>query len=366
MKLGLISYNKGAINESVKYYKRVFNQNPSPAERADALQALQEIYIHDLKDPDEYLAFLESVSGGKIDNAVRDSLNYETAYRSYVNGAYDEALKNLNRYITNFPNGIYHIEAHYFRGECAALEKDYSNAYRDYVYVAEQGPGNYYEKGLRKAALIAYNEINNFEKAYSYFNTLSQLNIAPDKAIEALLGAMRSAYRIDKKDETLRFANRIQAHPDASNDNKLAADYFLAQILYEEGRYDEALPHLNRLSKQSQDEFAAEARYLIAAAYLNRNELDIAEQMCRLAIKENANYPYWVANSIILLSDVLVKKGDAFNAKAALEAVIENFTEDPELVALANKKLKAIKEAEARNTDDINSNRQDLIQFDEN
>jgi tetratricopeptide (TPR) repeat protein len=363
--LGLISYNKGATEQAVTFYKKVFKYNPSPTERQDALEALQEIYINDLKDPDEYLAFIANISGGKIEDGVRDSLNYKTAYRSYVNGDYQTAAQGLSKYLTNFSDGIYHVEAHYFRGECAAIEKDYSNAYRDYTYVVDQGPGQYYEKSLRKSALISYNELRNFEKAYEYFNRWSELNIAANQKIEAWLGAMRSAHRIGKRDETLRLGQLIQDHPESTSSDRLATDYYLARILYDDNRMNEALLPLNRLSKQSQDEFAAEARYLIANIYTQRKEFKIAEEMCRLAIKENTNYPYWVAKSIILLSDVLVAQGDKFNAKAALEAVIDNFTEDVVLVNVARSKLKIIESSEPTETQNIGNSNKDLIQLED-
>ena len=364
--LGLISYNKGATDQAIKFYKKVFSHNPSAAERNDALNALQEIYINDVKDPDEYVAFLKSVSGGKIEDTVRDSLNYKSAYHSYVNGQYPEASQQFSRYITNFPEGLYDIEAHYFRGECAALEKDYSNAYRDYVYVVEQGNSRYYEKSLRKAALIAYNELNNFEKSYAFFNTLAELNISDAAKSEAYVGALRSAHRIGNKEETIRLADIVRNFQAASPQDKLAADYYQAKIFFEDGRYDEALPPLNRISKQSEDEFASEARYLIAQVYTKRNELKIAEEMARLAIKENANYPSWVARSIILLSDILVAQGDTFNAKAALEAVIENFTEDAGIVSEARNKLAQLKNNEVKENNLLKNSKSELLQLDEN
>jgi len=362
--LGLISYNKGATQQAIQFYKKVFKHNPTAEERQDAYSALQEIYVQDLKDPDEYLAFVQTQSGGSVDQVLRDSLNYKSAYASYVNAEYDEAQVNLSKYITNFPDGIYRIEAHYFRGECAALSKDYSNAYRDYVYVVDQGSSQYYTKSMRKAALIAYNEIQNYDKAYTYFSTLSELNLSAEQQIEAMLGAMRSAYRLNDFDAALRFAQDVQAHPAATDQDKFSTDYYLANVLYANKSYDDALPPLNRLSKNGTDAFAAEARYLIATIYSNKKELDIAEEMARLAIKENSKYPYWVAKSIILLSDILVATDDSFNAKAALEAVIENFTEDPEIVAEARKKLNAINAG--NNTGDENSENTGLLEMEEN
>lgn len=346
LSLGLISYNKGAIDQAIQFYKKVFSTNPSAEQRQDASRALQEIYINDIKDIDEYLAFMETTAGGKIENTVRDSLNYRTAYNQYANADYREAERQFTKYLTNFPEGLHHVEAHYLRGECYALDTDYSNAYRDYTYVVDQGSGRYYEKSLRKAALIAYNDIENYDAAFTYFKQLGSLNLTDQYKIEAYLGAMRSAFRLNKRAEAREYGQLVQAHPKATVEDIAATDYYLATILYEEGDYDAALTSLNRLSKQSNDENAAQARYLIANIYFKRKEMKIAEEMCRLAIKDNVNYPFWVAKSIILLSDILVETGDTFNAKAALEAVIENFHEEQSLTNEATQKLANIRQRE--------------------
>ena len=46
-----------------------------------------------------------------------------------------------------------------------------------------------------------------------------------------------------------------------------------------------------------------------------------------------------MAKSVILLSDIFADKGDLYNARAALEALLENYDEDPELVNIAKAKL---------------------------
>ena len=60
------------------------------------------------------------------------------------------------------------------------------------------------------------------------------------------------------------------------------------------------------------------------------------------ANRESSGYPYWVARSVILLSDILAEKGDLYNARAALEALLENYNEDPELVQTARTKLEQL------------------------
>ena len=71
--------------------------------------------------------------------------------------------------------------------------------------------------------------------------------------------------------------------------------------------------------------------------------METAEQLAQESMEANGEYPYWVAKSLILTADILTEKGDYFNAKAALEAVIENFQDDQEILDEANNKLAAVK-----------------------
>ncbi|MEZ4907048.1 MAG: hypothetical protein R2771_05275 [Saprospiraceae bacterium] len=57
------------------------------------------------------------------------------------------------------------------------------------------------------------------------------------------------------------------------------------------------------------------------------------------ASTKNSAYPYWIAKGLILLADISIKKDDLFNAKAALEAVKENYTEDKSILTEVNERL---------------------------
>jgi hypothetical protein len=87
---------------------------------------------------------------------------------------------------------------------------------------------------------------------------------------------------------------------------------------------------------------AAESRFRIAQIQFFNGALDAAEQSCNDANAQNGNYPYWVAKSLILISDIAVQRQDYFNARAPLEAVIENFQGDETLLAEARQKLDTV------------------------
>jgi hypothetical protein len=108
------------------------------------------------------------------------------------------------------------------------------------------------------------------------------------------------------------------------------------------GEQSLALEQFRQVARTGQNEQSAEARYRIAELLvLSGNDL-AAEEAAMKATQENSNYPYWVAKALILLSDIAVRRKDYFNAKAPLEAVIENFVGDAQLVREANQKLTEI------------------------
>ena len=127
--------------------------------------------------------------------------------------------------------------------------------------------------------------------------------------------------------------------------------------------YDKALNAFNKVVRNSDNEQTAEARYLIAYIYYQKRDLEIANNLCDQAAKESAQYEYWVAKSILLQSDIAAEQGDLVSAKAALEAVIENFNKDPELVKIAQDKLDAL-EGKSKNKLSPNKPTNNLLEMD--
>jgi tetratricopeptide (TPR) repeat protein len=339
IRLGLITYNQNNPEGAINYYKQVFSNNPSPEEASLALAALEEIYVDDLGQADAYFAFLETIPGYKVDNLARDSVNFKVAEVQYENANYQRAVDLYSDYLRKFPNGRYTLDAHYQRGESYAVLKRYDSALADYEYVVDRGQSRYYTKALEKAAIIAYNYSQDFAKAYNLYNKLEVAATNPDLRFEAQLGALRSAYRIGNSQAVYELANKVANNPTANPEQIATANFYLGKVAFDRKDYDNALTAFQRVVELSDNEQTAEARYLIAYIYyLNRN-LDRAQQICINANKESSAYPYWVAKSVILLSDILSEKGDLYNARAALEALLENYDGDQELIQEAQAKL---------------------------
>ncbi len=359
LQLGLIAFNKGDNTAAIQAYKSVLQNNPEQAQKREALLALEEIYIKDLGQPDEYIEIIEQSKGGNLDEFVKDSITYKTAYTQYAHGNYPNAQKAFDKYLTKYPQGFFALDAHYYRGETFGLAKDYSNAYRDYKYVADLGQSKHYSKALQKAGIIAYHELQEFEQAFYFYDALYKSSVPLEQKQEAAYYAMQAAHRIPNLDRVTSYAIYLSNQNNLPIEYQEAASFYLGKIEQSKGNSSMALQQFQNLQNGS-SAYAAEARYLMGQIYFNNSQLVQAEEQTRNAIKQNTYSPTWVAKSLILLSDILVAQGDSFNAKAALEAVIENFKEDPNIVLEAEDKLVAIE----ANEQAIKSSQDDnLLQF---
>jgi len=343
LKLGLLAYNMGDIEKSSGFYKDVLQNNPSGNERKEALDALEEIYINDLNRAGEYLTLAKEMGGVTLANLYQDSITYVAAKRTYDKDSLKLAVIGFDTYLENYPRGYFAVEAHFFRGKSLVFTKSYKEAYSDFQYIIQLGEGEYYGESCNDAAILAFNYLNDFNKSYEYYQILEGLPLDENKEYEAQLGALRSAFRVNSLNGVQKFADKILNSKLATDKEKSSAQYYIGKVAYSHEKYDLAIRAFNRvISSFKNSNLAAEARFLIANIYFQRGEFGLAEDLCKNANTFNSAYPYWIAKSLILLSDILVKKDDLFNARAALEATIENYKEDSSIFNEANSKLQRV------------------------
>ncbi len=368
LKLGLISYNSGDLQQAIRYYKDVFKNNPDPRESEGALAALEEIYVDDLGKPNDYLKFRESLGGGyDVTTAARDSINFKAAESQFDLGNYQKAVTKYTEYISKFPNGRQVIQAYFQRGESNTALKKYSNSLRDYEYVVNKGQSKYYEKGLKKAAIISYNHEQDFEKAYSFYSKWAEVANSEDAKFEAQLGTLRSAYRTGRTDAVYSMANKVTGNPRASQDQIAAASFYLGKVAFDKKDYTRAMSSFNKVIESSNNENTAEARYSVAYIHYVKRDLSKAESAAMSSIRENSSYQVWVAKSGLLLADIYVEQGNYFDARALLEGMIASYENDTEVRAQYNeakKKLAALNAKENQNNSLTNPN-SDVLELDD-
>lgn len=346
LKMGLIAYNRGDLQTAIKNYKTVFQNNPSAKEQESALLGLQEIYINDLGQSDAYVQFVSSLPGYKMTETAADSLAYRVGAAKYNEGDYERAIAGFNNYLDKYPQGLNRIKAMYYRAESHTLTKNYDRALKSYEMLINVGRSEYFVQSLRKAALIAYNYTQEFDKAFEYYDLYHDAISDDAEKFKAALGAMRSAFRISNAKAIKKYSIAVSEHNLATQEDQATAYYYLAKTYLRENSHAEALKSFDKVSELSQNNQAAESRYMMAEILYKQGKINEAEEQCNQANAANAAYPFWIAKSLLLLTHIYLDRKDTFNARAAAEAVIENFKEDEDLLKEAQAQLKLVEEVE--------------------
>lgn len=352
LRLGLLSYNSEQYEASLKYYKTVFQYNPDPQTAKEAMAAIQEIYVNQLDKPQDFFDFAGSIPGYSVTGMEKDSILYSAAENHYADGEYDKAVLSFQQYIDQNPTGAYTLKAKFLKAESLSLQKKFSDALSAYEVVIKLGQSPYLASSLYKAALISYNQQQDMARAYTYYSQYIPLAETDEQQYDATLGALRSAFKLKKADDVYTMASKILAHPKATDDIRALAHYYSATMALANEAYDKAIESYNSVIRINSAELAAESRYQIAFIYDKRGEIEIGSKLAEEAARTNVGYPFWVAKSLILLSDIKYKQGDLLNARAILEAILENFKGDETIMKEAGDKLEKVK-AQEENTSRI-------------
>ncbi|MFZ1702917.1 MAG: tetratricopeptide repeat protein [Saprospiraceae bacterium] len=346
IKSGLIAYNKGDLNTAIKQYKEVLESNPTATEIQSALTGLEEIYINDLGKPDDYVSILESIPGIKPSAFSSDSLHYKVGEVRYFNGDYAKAIDAFNTYLQKFPKGYYHVQATYHRAESRAVLNEYNEALQDYSKVISFGQTSFMESSLKKAALISFHHTSNFDNAFTYYDQYYKTTKSVVEKFWGASGALKSAFKSNKLSSVLEYGQIVSEDPQANIDDKASASYYMGKISYTEKNFEQALSYFNKIGPEINSSQAAESRFWIGDILIKLSKWDEAEKHCNAANELNKFYPYWIARSVLLLSDIYLHNGDLYSARAAIEAVLENFGDDAGLVKLANERKEHLEKKE--------------------
>lgn len=350
LKLGIISFNQGDMVTSSSYYRELFNHNPDAKEKQEAILALEEIYVEQLSKPKEYFDFIDQIGGYSYSEYEKDSLFFRSAEVLFENANYEKAISEFNAYSSRFPKGFNLLKSKFYLAESYTKREMYDQALADYSFIISKGKSKYYIPALKKAASISFHEIQNFSKAYDYYTLLEGELTDPQLKYEALRSRLFSIVRTRKNEDILNVSERIIADSLSTAHDKSIARFNAGKIYVERNESKEALDMLNKVIPTTNSEMTAEARYLVSKIISAGDNLDLAEESIRNTIQLNQAYPYWVSKSMLLLSDVFIKKKDVFQARAALEAILENYSGDKRITDEAASKLLLVKKME----DDLN------------
>ncbi|MBC7384375.1 MAG: tetratricopeptide repeat protein [Bacteroidia bacterium] len=359
--LALFNINKN--EEALVEIKKLVNNYPNSDEARESVIILQNIYVNQGKGP-EFLEIIKALPNVVVSASTQDSLSFESAINLFQKNDFNKASKAFGDYINKFPGGYFILKANYFKAECDYKLKSYTDALIGYEYVANSLRSDYTEKSTRQAAYI--NSMNkNYEIAYDYYSALERIASNKDNLSFSLIGQMKSCSVQGKTDSAATASIKYLNSGLTQKEGIVEARTNLGRYYIKHNNPDSAYLEYMRVLKDVKNVYGAEAKYHIALIQYMRKEYKSSQKTIFELKDQFDDYTYWVAKGFVLLADTYIKQNDAFQAKATLQSLLDNY-DGQEIRQIAKVKLEEIIEMEKQQKSDSQKMIEQRIKQNEN
>ena len=345
---GLCYYNSGKDDQALEAFKKLITDYSTSDEARNALVVVKNIFVSK-GESEEYLEFVKVLPNITLSPTYQDSVTYESAFNSYKNGDCEKASKTFGTYINKFPGGFFILKANYYKAECDFKLKNNDAALICYEYVAKYNRNDFTERSTRQCAVLYFMQ-KNYAAAYDYYASLERIASNKDNMGVALLGQMRCASKFTE-DAVLKTGLAAQKYLNSGitqKDGAVEATLYLARYHQSINQPDSAIVGYQFVVKETKNVMAAEAKCQIAYLQFEKKEYKKAKKTVFELADNYSAYEYWFAKGYLLLSDIYLIEKDAFQAKATLQSIIENYDGNDEIKPAAVEKMKSIIAAEEK------------------
>lgn len=338
-KLGIVYFNLNKNQDALQNFKSLYTAYPNAEESNNAVEYIRNIFVEE-QQPEAYVQFMNDF-GKPLSINEQDSLIFRAAIIQYEEKKYNNATIGLKKYLSQYPEGKYQLDAMSMLAEMAYAQQQYDSAASYFGKIAVKAPNKYAERASIVAARLHYFNLKDYTTAEQYFKLVLQYSTQQEQKIEALKGLLRCQYKAENWVEASKTAEIILSEKNSASDDILMANMAMYHQSIIQQDTAKALNILNNVLKSNSSNYTAEAHYLLATIYFNQHKYNLAEKTAFDMIKKQSSYEFWVTKSYILLGDIYVAQNDTFNAIATYKSIAENAS-IPSLQQIASDKLKAI------------------------
>ncbi len=336
-------------DKAIQAYKNTIQKYAGSEEAYAALEGLEQVYV-ETNNISDYLAYTKTLN--KINmrtSSQEDSLVYVTAELQYIMGNYEEAAAGMTTYITSFcPGGRYCVTALYYAANSFYQLRKYDAAQEQYSALAAIEGNPYMEEACMRSAEIAYDKEQYSTAAY-YFQQMLRVASSSSMRITAQLGILRCNQHEGNIEAVIAAATQLLEQDQLTDNIRQEALYYRAKAHLSNQQYGLAVVDLTPLSKEVRTPMGAEAKYQLANAYFQLGSIELAEEEVMSFTQMQTTQQYWLAKSLILLSDINVQRNDIFQAKQYLLALQSNYQQQDDITTIIADKLQEIATLETAN-----------------
>ncbi len=351
LRQGLSFYNSNDNERALTKFKSVAKAYPSTPEANQAVATARLIYI-DLGRVDEYAQWIKTLDYIEVSDVELDKTAYLAAEKQYLDMNTDAAIKQFNKYLNEFPKGLYALKSHFYLAELYSKKQLPENAQPHYDYVVKQQKGEFTEQAIVKLSEIYLNN-SNWDKAIPLLKRLETEADYPQNIIYAQSNLMNAYYQKLNYKEAVNYAERTLQNSKIDTKVKSDAQIIIARSAIKTGDQPKARDAYAKVEQIATGALAAEALYYNAYFKNKENKYEASNTVIQKLAKDYSSYKYYSAKGLVIMAKNYYALDDAFQATYILESVISNFTEFNDVVSEAQQELNKIKVEEAKTNSSI-------------
>jgi tetratricopeptide (TPR) repeat protein len=316
-------FNLKQYDRTVSDYASLIRNFPSHPIAQEVLLPLQEALSAAGKSG-EFDNYLAQFKKANPENKGLENIEFETGKNMYFDQQYTKAVTSLNNFISSYPQSAKNQEARYYIAESHYRLKEFDRALPLYIELSKDANFAFGSRVVGRLSEIQFKN-GKYEDAIRQFHKLEKLASNKKEQYTAWSGLMESFFFLSIYDSADFYARTIleKGAVNASAQNK--ASLYLGKTAYARGDYETAKDEFLNTLNAAQDEYGAEAKYLLANIHYLQKEYKQSYETLISLNNDFAAYDEWVGKSFLLLADNFVAQEDYFQAKATLQSIIDNF-----------------------------------------
>ncbi len=346
LRQGLVYYNGGSDNEALSKFKSVANNYPGSPEATQAVSTARLIYI-DLGRVDEYASWVRTLDYINVTDADLDKATYESAEKKFLENKSNDAIKQFNGYLNEFPNGMYALQSHFYLAQLYYKDDLQANAAPHFEFVTKAPQSEFTEEALLRLSQIYLGQ-KDWLEAIPVLSRLELEASFPQNVVFAQSNLMKANYQLNNYDEAVSYAEKVLKQ--SKIDNKITSDahVIIARSAMKTNDEDRAKSAYEKVEETATGETAAEALYYKAYFLYKDANYEQSNAVVQILAKDYSSQKYFSAKGLIIMAKNFYKLNDAFQASYILESVIENFSEFSDVTIKAQEELSKIKTEQAK------------------
>ncbi len=360
MRKGLQFYNDNKLNDALAVFKSVASKYAGTPQAIEAVSSARLVYIDQGKTA-EYASWVRGLDFVDVTDGELDDTAFESAERPFLQGNMSSAVRELNKYLDQFPNGKYALQAHFNLAQAYFATRDKDASIPHYQYVVDRERSEYSEQALTRLSEILLNKASDnggdrksaFAKAIPILIKLESLADFPQNRAFAQSNLMKAYYETEQLDLAMDYANKVLR--DNTTDATVASDaqLIIARAAIKNGDHSIAKKTYASIATNASGAIAAEALFYKAYFENKEGNHERAIKTIQDLSKNYGSYKYWSARGLLVMAQSYNATGQTLNAVTLLQGVIDNFDAYPDVVSTAREQLERIKSEQAKTNSSI-------------